>query len=82
MELGREKTSRAEADKNNKKLDQLLNERAGDIRRLTQELETARLNIEKLNSEKSRVINEADKFKNHIVLLTEQNQKVKLFINM
>jgi hypothetical protein len=75
--LNREKNSRAESDRNIQKLDGLLNERANDIRRLTQELETARINIEKVNTEKSRLFSEADKFKNHIVLLTEQNQKVR-----
>jgi hypothetical protein len=76
MELGREKSTRAESDRNNQKLDQLLNERTNDIRRLTQELETSRLNIEKVNGEKARLFSEADKFKSHMLLLTEQNQKV------
>jgi chromosome segregation ATPase len=81
LKLNSEKSARAEAERNGQRLDQLLNERAADIRRLTQELETARINIEKLNSEKARLFGESDKFKNHIVLLTEQNQKVKGLFN-
>jgi hypothetical protein len=80
MNLNSEKSARSESDRNNQRLDQMLNEKTADIRRLTQELETARLNIEKLNGEKARLFNESDKFKNHIVLLTEQNQKVLIIV--
>jgi hypothetical protein len=57
----------------------MINEKLNEIRRLNQELEVTRINSEKLNNEKMRLLNEIDKVKGHVILLTEQNQKVNSY---
>lgn len=72
----KERSNRVEGEKNGEKLESILKERTNEIKRLSAELDNARINVEKLNGEKARLIGEVERYKNHIMVLTEQNQKV------
>jgi len=54
----------------------LLKERNGEIKRLNNELDLSRVSNEKLNSEKANLIGQIERYKTHIMILTEQNQKL------
>jgi chromosome segregation ATPase len=72
----KERANRVEAEKNNEKLEGILAGKVAEIKRLTIELEKHRDLNEKLNQEKSKLLGESERFRNHIYVLTEQNQNV------
>jgi chromosome segregation ATPase len=74
--LQKERTGRIEAEKSNEHLQILLNERDREINRLLNELDSSRLLNQRVNDEKLNMSAENERLKNHIMVLTEQNQKV------
>ena len=72
----KERTSRVESEKNGERLEALLKDRNADVKKLTADLEASRINGEKLTNERNRLLGELDRCKNHIMVLTEQNQTV------
>ena len=73
----KERANRAELEKNNDKLENLLSIKVGEIKRITNDLEKQRDLSEKLTSEKAKLLGESERFRNHIYVLTEQNQNVR-----
>jgi hypothetical protein len=54
----------------------MLNEREREINRYLKDLENSRVANQRANDEKSSLMNENEKLKNHIVVLTEDNERV------
>jgi chromosome segregation ATPase len=65
-----------ECEKNIEKLESIVKERTNEIKRLSIELDNARISNEKLSSDKARLLGEIERYKSHIIVLTDQNQKV------
>lgn len=78
--LAKEKSTRLEGDKNGERLESILKDRTIEIKRLNADLETLRINNERLGGEKMRLIGEVERMKSHILVITDQNQKVYLIL--
>ncbi len=78
--LGRERSLRIESDKSVEQLNNILNERENEINRYLKDLETSKNANQRSNDEKNTLLSENERLKNHIVLLTEHNEKVLLYI--
>ena len=72
----KERTHRIESEKNCEKLESIVKDRTLEIKRLGNELDNSRLINDKLSTEKARLLGEIERYKNHIIVLTDQNQKV------
>lgn len=77
--LGSEKNLRSSVEKNNTQLETLLKEKDRENRKLISDLETTRVHAERQTNEKGLMGNEIERLKNHIMILTEQNQSVSPF---
>jgi chromosome segregation ATPase len=73
-----ERQARLEAEKANDDLTELLHERDREISRHLKDIDNQRTTNQKLSEDKSYLGSENDKLKNHIMIITEQNQKVIL----
>jgi chromosome segregation ATPase len=71
-----ERQARLEAEKANEDLTEAIHERDREISRLHKEIDSHRSSNQRLGEDKSYLGAENDKLKNHIIMLTEQNQKV------
>lgn len=78
--LNGERAARAEAEKAGDKLRATLNERDREIGRFVNELDETRRNFSKTADDKFILESENEKLKNHIFVLSEQNDKVILFL--
>ena len=78
--LQKERGNRMEADKTIDKLQLCINDRDREINRYVTDLDVSRQNNTRLSEENFVISSENEKLKNHIMILTEQNQKVFLFI--
>lgn len=74
--LQKERAGRIEAEKNNEQLQILLSERDREINRFVNELDNSRGLNQRISEEKLGLNAENERLKNHIMILTEQNQKV------
>jgi chromosome segregation ATPase len=72
----KETKGRLEAERQCQELERMVKERDNDIRRYNEELDFSRVNNEKLVEDNEKLFSEIEKLKNHIILLTEQNQKL------
>ena len=77
----KERANRAELEKNNEKLETLLSGKVAENKRITIDSEKQRDLNEKLTSEKAKLLGETERFRNHIYVLTEQNQNVREYYN-
>lgn len=75
----KEKSGRIESEKNCERLESILKEKSAEIKRLALELDSSRLSNDKLTTERARLLGEIERYKNYIIVLTDQNQKVFLF---
>ena len=78
--LQKERGVRFDSEKSNEHLNILLNERDREINRLLSELDTSRALNQRVTEEKLRSNSDNDRLKNHILILTEQNEKVFVII--
>ncbi len=76
--LQKERSIRLDGEKTNEHLNLLLNERDREINRFISELDTSRALNQRVTEEKLRSISDSERLKNHIIILTEQNEKVSL----
>ncbi len=83
MELGnstnshaKERAMKIESEKNGERLEGIIKDRSNEIKRLSNELESYRIMSEKQLNEKAKLLGEIERYKNHIMVLTESNQKV------
>jgi chromosome segregation ATPase len=72
----KERAQRLDSEKSNEHLQILLNERDREINRLVNDLETSRAVNQRVSEEKLKSNSDNDRLKNHIIILTEQNEKV------
>ena len=72
----KETKGRLDAERQGQELERILKDRDMEIRRFNEELDYSRLNNEKLVEDNEKLFSEIEKLKNHIILLTEQNQKL------
>jgi len=72
----KETKGRMDAERQNQEYERILKDRENDIRRYNEELDFSRVNNEKLVEDNEKLFSEIEKLKNHIILLTEQNQKL------
>jgi chromosome segregation ATPase len=78
----KEKATRLDSDKNNDRLESAVKERIMEIKRLNGDLETLRINHERLGGEKMRLLGEIERLKSHILVITDQNQKVFFYLSV
>jgi hypothetical protein len=78
LSLQKEKILRKDCEKSNEKFQIMLSDNDKEINRYANELESSRKINHRLNEEKSASNGDNEKMKNHIMLLTDQNQKVKI----
>lgn len=71
----KEKNHRQDCERTIEKLEGVVREREKDLRNSNVDIENLKLLNNKLNEEKNRGQNENERLKNHILVLTEQNQK-------
>jgi len=76
FDYNREIKARSECERSNQDLDRILKERDSDIRRLKEDLDFSKENNEKLVDDNEKLFSELEKLKNHVIILTEQNQKL------
>lgn len=72
----KETKGRLEAERQVQDLERMVKDRDSEIRRYNEELDFSRVNNEKLVEDNEKLFSEIEKLKNHIILLTEQNQKL------
>jgi predicted nucleotidyltransferase component of viral defense system len=73
----KETKGRLDSERQVQELERILKDRDSDIRRYNEELDFSRVNNEKLVEDNEKLFSEIEKLKNHIILLTEQNQKLR-----
>jgi chromosome segregation ATPase len=78
--LSNEKNARVLAEKTNSQLEVLLSEKDKENRRLFSDNTELKNQGDRCNIENKLLVNEIEKFKNHIFILTEQNQEVSINI--
>lgn len=74
--LVKERNMRLDAEKNIDNLQIYLKERSSENKQLSIDLETLRIQNERLNMEKMKNLGEIDMYKNHVITLSEANDKV------
>jgi len=72
----KETKGRLDAERQCQDLERIIKDRDSEIRRYNEELDFSRVNNEKLVEDNEKLFSEIEKLKNHIILLTEQNQKL------
>ena len=74
--LNREKMIRNESDEKIEKISNLLNSREYELNKVTNDLEQSKISNKILLDDKTRIQIENEKLKQHIMVLTEENQKL------
>lgn len=78
--LGREKAGRIDAEKACDRLNMILGEKDKELSKNNKEIDSYKRDLMRSNDENMFLNNELDKLRNHIIILTENNQKVSLII--
>lgn len=78
--LLKERNVRYDCEKNNEILQSYLKEKNNDIKKLYMEIDTLKIQNERLNMEKVKNLGEIDLYKNHVLTLSEANDKVIFFV--
>ena len=74
--LNNEKRMKEEIQEKANRLELSLKEKMDNIKEMNNEIINLNSNIDKLNQDKERTNNEIEKYKEHIMFLTETNQKL------
>ena len=72
----KERTIRTEAEKNNQKLDNILRERNEALSKLALVNDSLKMNMDQVGNSRSKLLSDVDRYKNYIITLTEQTQKL------
>lgn len=75
--LQKERSLRLDGEKSNDNLQAYLKDKNVEIKQLSIDLDTLRIQNERLNMEKMKLLGEIDLYKNHVITLSEANDKVK-----
>ena len=78
----KEQRERMDCERNIQQLDAILKERLNDLHRLKFDLDNSSVKNDKLLEDNNKLFNEIERLKTHIMVITEQNQSVNLFINI
>ncbi len=78
-QLQKERNVRMDSEKSNDNLQAYLKEKSVENKQLNIDLDTYRIQNERLNMEKIKLIGEIDLYKNHVITLSEANDKVLIF---
>jgi len=68
--------ARIESQKQGDNLEGLLNERTDQLNRCSYDLDNSNMKNERLLEDNTKLFSEIERLKNHIIVLTEQNQRV------
>ena len=74
--LNNEKRIKEELQERGNKLEMALKEKNNDIKEMNDEIINLNTNLENINQDKERMLNEIEKYKAHIMFLTETNQRL------
>lgn len=74
--LQKERGVRFDSEKSNENLQNYLREKSAENKQLSVDLDMLRIQIERLNMEKVKLLGEIDLYKNHVYKLSEANDKV------
>lgn len=74
--LQKERGIRMDCEKSNDNLQSYLKEKNAEIKQLNMDLDTSRIQNERLNLEKIKLLGEIDSYKNHVITLSEANDRV------
>jgi len=75
-QLQKERSVRMDSEKSNDNLQAYLKEKNVENKQLNIDLDTLRIQNERLNMEKIKLLGEIDLYKNHVITLSEANDKV------
>jgi len=78
--LQKERGIRMDSEKSNDNLQNYLKEKNAENKQLNIDLDTLRIQNERLNLEKMKLLGEIESYKNHVITLSEANDKVLLNI--
>ncbi len=78
--LQKERSVRLDSEKSNENLQSYLRDKSAENKQLCIDIDTLRIQIERLNMEKSKLLGEIDLYKNHVLTLSEANDKVNLVL--
>jgi chromosome segregation ATPase len=79
--LNKERSNRMDCEKSNDNLQHYLKEKSTENKQLSIDLDGLRIQIERLNMEKAKNLGEIEQYKNHVLNLSEANDRVNnLFI--
>ncbi len=78
-ELSIVKAAKVDIEQEHSTCGRQINEKYIEIKKLLEELNDIKINIDRISNERMRFISETDRLKSHVMTLTEQNQKVILF---
>lgn len=77
--LNKERSNRMDCEKSNDNLQHFLKEKSAENKQLSIDLDGSRINIERLNMEKVKNLGEIEQYKNHVLNLSEANDRVRFF---
>ena len=72
----KERTIRTEGEKNNQKLEAILREKNDAINKLALMNNSLKTNMDQSGNAKARLLSDIERYKNYIIILTEQTQKL------
>jgi len=75
--MQKERSLRLDSEKSNDNMQGYLKDKNVEIKQLSIDLDTLRIQNERLNMEKMKLLGEIDMYKNHVITLSEANDKVK-----
>ena len=75
-EYEKERVIRMEAEKNNHKLQGINREKEDNLHKLSLINDSLKMNLDQANNTKNKMSGDIEKYKSHIITLTEQTQKL------
>ena len=74
--LSKETAMRQQIEKNNERLEMMIQDRNNEIKSLNNENDSMKMSLDALNGDRQQLTDELEKYKKHILILTEQNDKL------
>ena len=78
--LNKERGNRMDCEKSNDNLEHYLKEKSGENKQMSIDLDSMRIQLERLNMEKVKNLGEIDQYKNHVLNLSEANDRVYIIL--
>jgi chromosome segregation ATPase len=77
--LNKERSNRIDCEKSNENLQNYLKDKSGENKQMSIEIDSLRIQIERLSMEKVKNLGEIDQYKNHVLNLSEANDRVLFY---